>query len=57
MKEVIHQIDSKNEWLLLSAGFAGKFGLVFVLTLGNAFSEMFHFEVNRKSIGSPKKRY
>ena len=26
------------EWLLLSASFAAKFGLVFVLTLENAFS-------------------
>ena len=32
------QIDSKNEWLLLSASFTAKFGLVFVLTLENAFS-------------------
>ena len=30
--------NSKNEWLLLSASFAGKFGLVFVLTMENAFS-------------------
>ena len=26
----IHQIDSQNDWLLLSAGFTVKFGLVFV---------------------------
>ena len=32
---MIHQIDSKNEWLLLSASFTGKFRLVFVLTLEN----------------------
>ena len=38
LKNVIHQIDSKNEWLLLSASFTAKFGLVFVLTLENAFS-------------------
>ena len=31
-------IESKNGWLLLSASFTGKFGLVFVLTLENAFS-------------------
>ena len=36
MKNVIHQIGSKNEWLLLSASFTAKFGLVFVLTLENA---------------------
>ena len=35
---VIHQIDSKNEWLLLLESFAAKFGLVFDLTLENAFS-------------------
>ena len=30
--------DSKNEWLLLSASFTGKFELVFVLTKENALS-------------------
>ena len=35
---LIHQIDSKNGWLLLSANSTAKFGLVFVLTLENAFS-------------------
>ena len=38
LKNVIHQIDSKNGWLLLSASFTAKFGLVFFLTLENAFS-------------------
>ena len=38
LKNVIHQIDSKNGWLLLSARFTAKFGLVFVLTLENAYS-------------------
>ena len=38
LKNVIHQVDSKNGWLLLSASFTAKFGLVFVLTLENAFS-------------------
>ena len=38
LKKVIHKIDSKNEWLFLSAGFNAKFGLAFVLTLENAFS-------------------
>ena len=33
-----HQIDSKNEWLLLPESFTAKFGLVFVLALENAFS-------------------
>ena len=35
MKNVIHQIDSKNEWLLLSASFTAKLELVFALTLEN----------------------
>ena len=35
---LIHQMDSKNEWLLLSASFTVKCELVFVLTLENAFS-------------------
>ena len=38
MKNVIFQIDSKNEWLLFSASFTAKFGLIFVLTLENTFS-------------------
>ena len=57
LKNVIHQIDRKNEWLLLSTSFTTKFGLVFVLTLKDAFSLRFHFQANRKSIDSSKKRY
>ena len=34
----LHQINSKNGWLLLSICFTAKFGLAFVLTLENAFS-------------------
>ena len=37
-EKVIHQIDSKNEWLLLSVTFTAKLELVFVLTFENAFS-------------------
>ena len=33
---MIHQIDSKNEWLLLSASFTAKLGLVFDLTMERA---------------------
>ena len=33
-----HQIDSKNEWLLLPTSVTAKFRLVFVLTLENPFS-------------------
>ena len=38
LKNVIHQVDSKNEWMLLPARLTEKFRLVFVLTLENAFS-------------------
>ena len=34
----VHQIDSKNEWLLLSVAFMAKLELVFVLTFEKAFS-------------------
>ena len=37
LKNVIHQIDSKNVWLLPSASFTANCGFVFVLTLENAF--------------------
>ena len=37
-EKVIHQIDSKNEWLLLSVTFTEKLELVFGLTFKNAFS-------------------
>ena len=33
LENVIHQIDSNSVWLLLSANFTAKFGLVFVLKL------------------------
>ena len=52
---MIHQIDSKNEWLRLPASFTAKFGLVFIVKLENPFSLGFHFKANRKSIGSSKK--
>ena len=51
----VHQIDSKNELLLLSVTLTAKLELVFVLTFENAFSYSFHFIANRKSIGSSKK--
>ena len=57
LKNVIHQLDSKNEWLLLSVTFTAKLEVVFVLTFENAFSWSFHFKANRKGIGSSKKRY
>ena len=34
----VHQIDSKDEWLLLSVILTAKLELVFVLTFENAFS-------------------
>ena len=57
LKNVTQQIDSKTEWLLLTASFTAKFGLVFDLTLENAFSERFHFKGKTKSTGSSKKRH
>ena len=50
VKNVIHQIDRKNEWLLLSLTSTAKFELVFVFFLGS------HFKANRKSMHSSKKR-
>ena len=38
LKNVVHETYSKNEWLLLSAIYTVKFGLIFILTLENAFS-------------------
>ena len=57
LKNVIPQIDSKNEWLLLSVSFTAKFGLDFLLTPENTFSQRFHLKAIRKNIGSSKKRY
>ena len=34
----VHQVDSENEWLLLSVTFTAKLEFVFVLTFENAFS-------------------
>ena len=51
LKNVIHQMDSKNEWLLLSEIFAAKLELVFVLTSKTLFLRVL------KSIGSSKKTY
>ena len=38
LKNVIHQINSKNEWLLLSPSLTAKVVWVFVLTVENTFS-------------------
>ena len=38
LKNVIRQIDSKNEWLHLSVTFTAKVQLGFILTFENAFS-------------------
>ena len=37
-ENMIHQVDSKNEWLLLPVTFTAKLELIFVLTFENAFS-------------------
>ena len=57
LKNMIYQVGSQNEWLLLSVTFTAKLELDFVLTFENAFSYSFHFKANRKSIGSSKNRY
>ena len=49
LKNVIHQIDNKNGWLLLSANFTAKIGLVFVLTLANAFFRGFIFKSTERA--------
>ena len=36
-EKCVHQIDIKNEWLVFQGSFMAKFGLVFVLTMENAF--------------------
>ena len=41
LKNVIHQIDSKNEWLLLSVTFTAKLKLVFILTFKTIFLKVF----------------
>ena len=41
LKNVIHQIDSKNKWLLISVIFMAKLELVFVLTFKNSRIGMF----------------
>ena len=38
LKNVIHHINGKNEWLLLSVTFTPKLELFFVLTFKNNFS-------------------
>ena len=38
LKNVIHQVDSENAWLLLSVNFTAKLELVFALTFENASS-------------------
>ena len=35
---MIHQVGSKNQWLLLSVSFTAKLELDFVLTFENVFS-------------------
>ena len=47
MKNLIHLVNSKYEWLLLPTGFTAKFVFVFILTLENAFR--FYFKLNRNS--------
>ena len=56
MFEKFHSSNrQKNEWLLLSASFTVKFEMVFASRQGNVFSQIFHFNVNRKRIRSSEK--
>ena len=48
-ENVIHPVDNKNKWLLLSASFTAKFGLVFVLTLENAFFRGFILKLTERA--------
>ena len=50
LKKVIHQIDSKNEGLLLYASFAAKFEFIFVLTLENAFFRGFILKPTERAL-------
>ena len=47
-------MDGKSEWLRLSASSTIKVGLVFVLTMENAFSYRFDFKGIRRSMDSSK---
>ena len=38
---MVHQVGSKNGWLLLSLTFRAKLELIFVLTFENAFFRVF----------------
>ena len=38
---MIHQIDSKNEWMLFSVTFTARLELVFISTFENAFFRVF----------------
>ena len=51
LKNVIHYINSKNEWSLLSLTFTAKLELVFVWTFENAFSRIFHFRAKITVLG------
>ena len=50
LKNVIHPIDSKNEWLLISVTFTAKLELVFVWTFGNAFPQSFYFKPTERAL-------
>ena len=53
-ENVIHPVDNKNKWLLLSASFTAKFGLVFVLTPENAFFRGFILKLTERPYVLPK---
>ena len=49
MKNVIHEIDSKDEWLFFSVPFTVKLQLVFVLTLENPFFRVFILKATKRA--------
>ena len=57
MKNVIPQMDRKNEWLLLSTSFTAKYGLVFVLTQKTLFLRAFILKSTERAKVLPKRWY
>ena len=48
-ENVIHPVENKNKWLLLSASFTAKFGLAFVLTPENSFFRGFILKLTERA--------
>ena len=52
---MIHQVYSKNQWLLLSVPFTAKLELVFVLTFENDFLRVFNLKPTERAQALLKK--